>query len=98
MSKSTQYFLNETKNLFSTLHRLQSAGISVVDVSLKDHEIKIERPTSKQMRQLRYGVAHRDDLRNELFISMNRFKVIWKQSVSVREIKPKRKFWGVYEY
>lgn len=94
MSKSTQHFLNETKNLFSTLHRLQSAGISVIDVSLTNHEIKIERPTSEQMMQLRYGVAHRDDLRNELFISMNGFKITWKQSAPIREIKPKRKVWG----
>lgn len=94
MSKSTQHFLNETKNLFSTLHRLQLAGISVIDVSLKDHEIKIEQPTSKQMMQLRYGVAHRDDLRNELFISMNHFKIFWKKPAEVRQIKSNRKLWG----
>lgn len=97
MSKATQHFLNETENLFNTLNKLNEVKISVIDVSLHSHTIIIERPKNNQITDLGYGVVMRDDIRNELFVSMNKFKIVWDKPAEVKTVKtlkPKRKRWG----
>lgn len=97
MSKATQHFLIETENLFNTLSKLNEVKISVIDVSLHSHTIIIERPENNQITDLGYGVVMRDDIRNELSISINKFKIVWDKPAEVKTIKTlreKRKRWG----